>query len=300
MTVMHYKAEFWSKVLLEAYRKKLVFASPFVINRDYEDELARFGDTIHITSLADPTISNYTPGAGLTYQQMQDAGQTFVVDQAKSWSSQMNDVDRRQQVGDLQGYFEDRAAYRIADTQDQYVASLYTGVDPANVNGSNGAPLTPGLYTTANPADFYLKVILPMRTLLSQNNVPDDGNRYAVLPPWAMTLAAQTQAFVAYPGYNGEAGQVMENGYCGKLGGFNLLESNNAVQSVAGGPGTGVWAMQFGHNSAITFADQIQENEALRAQGDFADLIRGLAVYGAKLTRPEAIAVSYVLRPTGA
>lgn len=298
MTVLHYKAEFWSKVLLEAYRKKLIFGSDLVINRDYEDEVSRFGDTVHITSLADPTISTYSPGSTLNYQQLQDAGQSFVIDQAKSWSAQMNDVDRRQQVGDLQGYFEGRAAYRIADTQDQFIASLYTGVDPANVLGSSASPLTPALYTPSTPADFYLKVILPLGVLLDEQNVPSEG-RYLACPPWGVAMAAQTQAFVQFPAAGGGAGEVMASGAVGELGGFTIMKSVNTVQTVAGGPGTGVWAFQAGHNSAITFADQIAENEALRSQADFADLIRGLNVYGGKLTRPEAIAIAYVLRPSG-
>jgi hypothetical protein len=300
MSVVTYKAEFWSNVLLAAYMKKLVFGSEYVINRDYEGQISRGGDTVHITSLADPVISNYTLGQNLSYQQLQGSGQSFTVDQAKSWSAQMEDVDRRQQVGDLQGYFEGRAAYRLADVMDQFIASLYTGVAPANILGTSAAPLTPALYNpTSAPADFYLKVILPLKVLLSQQSVPDDGNRYIVLPPWAMALAAQTQAFVAFPGYTGDPGTVMENGAVGRLGGFVLLESNNAVQTVAGGSGTGVWAIQAGHNSAITFADQIVQNEALRSQGDFADLIRGLHVYGGKVVHPEALAVAYVLRPTG-
>lgn len=299
MSVVAYKAEFWSNVLLAAYMKKLIFGSEYVINRDYEGQITRGGDVVHITSLADPVISNYTMGQTLSYQQLQGAGQSFIVDQAKSWSAQMEDVDRRQQVGDLQGYFEGRAAYRLADVMDQFIASLYTAVAPANVIGTSGAPISPALYTTANPADFYLKVILPLKVLLGQANVPDDGGRYIVLPPWAMALAAQTQAFVAFPGYTGQPGDVMANGAVGRLGGFVLLESNNAVQTVAGGPGTGVWALQAGHNSAITFADQIVQNEALRAQGDFADLIRGLHVYGGKVVHPEALAVANVLRPLG-
>lgn len=298
MTVLHYKAQFWSKVLLEAYRKKLIFGSSMVINREYEDEVSRFGDTVHITSIADPTIGSYTPGGTLNYQQFTDAGQTFVIDQAKSWSAQMNDVDRRQQVGDLQSYFEGRAAYRIADVQDQFIASFYTGVDPANVLGSSASPLTPAVYTPTTPADFYLKVILPLGVLLDQQNVPDDG-RYLACPPWACALAAQTQAFVQFPNASGGAGSVLASGAVGELGGFTIMKTVNAVQTVGGGPGTGVWALQAGHNSAITFADQIAENEALRSQSDFADLIRGLNVYGGKLTRPEAIAVAYVLRPAG-
>lgn len=299
MSVQHYKAQFWSQVLLESYMRKAVYASDFVINRDWEGEIQRQGDTVHITSIADPTISNYTLGGTLNYEQIQDSGQSFQVDQAKSWSAQMEDVDRRQAVGALQPYFEGRAAYKLAQVVDQYVASLYTGVAPANVLGSSASPLTPATYSSTAVADFYLKVIIPLGVLLDQADVPDDGGRYLTLPPWAMGLAAQTQAFVAFPGYTGAPGEVMANGAVGRLGNFTLMKTNNAPQPVAGGAGVGVWAIQAGHNSAITFADQIVQNEALRSQNDFADLIRGLHVYGAKLVHPEGIAVAYVQRPAG-
>lgn len=300
MSVLHFKPELWSKILLGALQKKLVFAGPMVVNRDYEGEISGPGDTVHITSLSDPTISNYTPNSTLNYQVLTDAGQTLQIDQAKSWSVQIDDVDRRQAMGDMQTWTEGRAAYRIADIADQFIASQYTGLAAANALGSSASPLTPGLYNPSTaPADFYVKVVLPLKVLLGQQNVPDDGNRYLIVPPWARGLIEQTQAFIAFPGAGGDAGQVMQAGFFGKIGGFNLMESNNAVQTVAGGPGTGVWAIQAGHRDAITYAEQIVQTEALRAQATFADLVRGLHVYGAKVIRPEALAVAYTLRPTG-
>jgi len=231
---------------------------------------------------------------------LNDAGQTLQVDQAKAWSVQVDDVDRRQAMGDMQSWMEERAAYRVADTADQFLAAQYVGVASANVLGTSGSPITPGLYNPSSaPADFYVKVVLPLKVLLGQQNVPDDGNRYLIVPPWARGLIEQTQAFVAFPGGGGGAGAVMQNGFFGKIGGFNLMESNNSVQVVPGGPGTGVWAIQAGHRDAITYAEQIVQTEALRAQATFADLVRGLHVYGAKVIRPEAMAVAYTLRPTG-
>ena len=50
---------------------------------------------------------------------------------------------------------------------------------------------------------------------------------------------------------------------------------------------------------AITFAEQIVQTEALRLQTTFADAVRGLHVYGAKLVRPDHIAVAGVIRPAG-
>ena len=49
----------------------------------------------------------------------------------------------------------------------------------------------------------------------------------------------------------------------------------------------------------MTYGEQITETEALRLQTTFADGVRGLHVYGAKLVRPDAIAVAYVERPSG-
>lgn len=298
MTFLHYKPQVWSKVLLASLEKELVFGSDMVINHDYQGEIQRLGDVLHISSITDPVINTYVPYAGLTYQQVGDAGQSLQIDQAKDWAAQIADIDRAQTMNNFQGFFEDRAAYKLADQMDQFIASMYTGCASANVLGSSGSPITPGLYSSSSVADLYLKILLPLGVLLTQANVPKKG-RYCILPAWGMALAAQAQAFVAFPGYNGGVGDVMANGKCGMLAGFTLMESNNTVQAVPGAPGTRVDVIQAGHSMAITFGDQVAENEALRSQNDFADLIRGLHVYGAKLTRPEAVAVAYALRPVG-
>ena len=42
----------------------------------------------------------------------------------------------------MQSYLEDRAAYKLADTADQFIAGLYTGVAYANVLQVSGTPST--------------------------------------------------------------------------------------------------------------------------------------------------------------
>jgi hypothetical protein len=46
-----------------------------------------------------------------------------------------------------------------------------------------------------------------------------------------------------------------------------------------------------GHSIATTFAEQINKVEAYRPQDSFSDAIKGLYLYGAKVVRPEALAV---------
>lgn len=98
---------------------------------------------------------------------------------------------------------------------------------------------------------------------------------------------------------DGSTGAIMQRGFVGSIQNFNVLVSRNSVQAVAGGPGVGVWAIQAGHNMAITYAEQILKTEAMRSERGFRDLVRGLHVYGAKVVHPEALAVAYVQRPVG-
>ncbi|MEV5710168.1 coat protein [Actinoallomurus sp. NPDC052274] len=304
MSVLNFKPEIWSKVILGALQKRLVYGSPMVVNNDYEGEVSGPGSTVHITQFGDPQVSSYSPGGTITYQPLNDVGQTLVIDQARSFSFSIDDVDKRQAAGDMQRYLETRAAYKLADVTDQFIASKYTLAAANNILGSTGSPLTPQPYSlggasTWHPADFWTMVLEPLKVRLDEANVPEDG-RYIVVPPWAHSLITQTQGFVAETDSAGNATPAMQRGFMGMISGFGaVLKSNNCPQPVAGGPGTGVWAVMAGHPMAITFAEQIAETEALRLQTTFADGVRGLHVYGAQVIRPDCIAVAYVQRPTG-
>lgn len=304
MTIQLFKPELWSKILLQAEQKALVFGSPMVVNRDYEGEIKGPGDTVHITAIADPVISDYAPNQGITYQTVEDEGQVLTISQKKYFAFEIDDVDELQANGEMQPYLEDRASYRLAEKADEWLASFYTGVNAGNVVGgttvttsslASGNYLTPLLYSSTHPADFYTQVLIPLKMRLDLANVPQAG-RYCIVPTWAEALLAQTQAFVAFPGTDGGAGAVMSEGFIGRAAGFNILQSNNCVQY----DGTNhAYAIQAGHPMAMSFAEQILKTEALRLQNTFADSVRGLHVYGGKLVKPEAIAVAGVQNPYG-
>jgi P22 coat protein - gene protein 5 len=206
----------------------------------------------------------------------------------------------------MQAYLENRAAYKLADTADQFIAGLYTNVAYSNVLQNSGTPSTTAgseivvnTYggSSTNPADFYLKVVLPLKVLLDEAYVPQRG-RYLVIPPWAMALLEQTQAFVsvATPAQQ----EVFSSGMIGQVAGFDVYVSNNSIDfDPTANSNQGGWIVQAGHPMAITFAEQIVQTEALRLQTTFADAVRGLHVYGGRLVRPDHIAIAGVQRPTG-
>ena len=79
--------------------------------------------------------------------------------------------------------------------------------------------------------------------------------------------------------------QRLLNGQIGEAAGFTVLKSNNSV-NVTGDD----WSVMAGHPSAITYAEAINEVEAYRPESSFADAIKGLHLYGAKLVRTNGIA----------
>jgi hypothetical protein len=304
MSVLAFKPELWSRVILAAEKKALVFGGPGVVNDDYEGEISGPGTTVHITQFGDPEVSDYAPNESISYQELDDAGQELLIDQRKYFAFVIDDVDKRQAAGDMQGYLEDRAAYKLADTADQFIAGFYTGVANANILlGADGSTssliaaneLAPAVYGGASsaPADFYLKVVLPLKVRLDEAYVPKQG-RYLIVPPWAESLLEQTQAFVsvATPAQQ----EVFAEGLIGRVAGFDVYVSNNSVQFDQTNNG---WVVQAGHPMALTFAEQIVQTEALRLQTTFGDAVRGLHVYGGKLVRPDHIAVAGVKRPAG-
>jgi len=304
MSVLAFKPEVWSKVILAAEKKSLVFGGPGICNDDYEGEISGPGTTVHITQFGDPEVSDYAPNETIEYQELDDAGQELLIDQRKYFAFTIDDVDKRQAAGDMQAYLEDRAAYKLADTADQFIAGFYTGVSYANLllgadatnpsTNTNNA-IAPAVYggSSSAPADFYLKVVLPLKVRLDEAYVPKQG-RYLIVPPWAEALLEQTQAFVsvATPAQQ----DVFREGLIGRVAGMDVYISNNSVEFDVTNNG---WVVQAGHPMAITFAEQIVQTEALRLQTTFADAVRGLHVYGGKLVRPDHIAIAGVKRPAG-
>jgi hypothetical protein len=79
---------------------------------------------------------------------------------------------------------------------------------------------------------------------------------------------------------------TLRNGEIGQAAGFRVLQSNNVPET----SGT-KYRIIAGHPMAISFAEQINKVEAFRPERRFADAMKGLHLYGAKLVRNTAIAV---------
>ncbi|MGM9380336.1 phage major capsid protein [Streptomyces antibioticus] len=279
MSIKRFRPEIWSAKLLVALRKSLVYAGPGMVNRDYEGEIQEAGDTVRITSISRPTIGTYTPNSTvITPEELTDAQRTLVVDQSKYFAFKVDDVDKRQAKGDVMPQAMSEAAYGLRDVVDQYVASLYTQAQSANQLGTISVPV-------ANPEYFYTKIVVPLEVALTEANVPEEG-RYMVVPPWLYGRALLDPNFINAE-KSGDGGQALRNGYVGRAGTFTIYRSNNCPN-----PTGDDYVVTAGNSTAISFAEQINKTEAYRPESSFSDAIKGLALYGAKVIRPEALATA--------
>jgi N4-gp56 family major capsid protein len=284
VSIKRFKPEIWSATLLVNWRKALVYGGPGMINRDYEGDIAAAGDTVRITSISDPTVNDYVPNVtSVEPEELNDAQRTLLIDQSKYFAFKVDDVDKRQAKGDVMSEAMSRAAYKLADQVDQYLASFYTGVVPANVIGSTGAPID--THTTAT--DAYDKVLVPLRTRLTKANVPTQG-RWVVASPELMASLLLDPRFIK-ANEAGDGGQALRNAVVGRAAGFNIYESNNTPN-----PTGDTQVITAGTSAAVTFAEQISETEAFRPEKGFGDAIKGLGVYGGKLVRPDGLAIAYI------
>lgn len=280
MAVDTFIPEVWASQLLIALQARYVFAQGGVINRDYEGDIAAYGDTVHIGSLTAPTVATYTKNStSISPATLTTTDQTLLIDQSKYFAFEIDDVDKRQvrNDGDLMAKAAFLAAQELVKTTDAFLSGLMTT--------NAGAVLTAQDVATADAA--YL-LVRNLRVKLDKANVPTDG-RFLIVSPEFYALILGDPRFIDASKYGTNA--PIMNGEVGRIVGFSVIVSNTLP---AGTAGTSPEVSNFvvaGHSMATTFADQINSIEAYRPQDSFSDALKGLHLYGAKVVRPEALAV---------
>lgn len=279
MAITRFRPEIWSALLLSSLKKAHVYGA--LCNRDYEGEIQAAGDTVRITSISRPSINTYGRNADITYEELTDAQRTLVVDQERYWAFSLDDLDKAQAKGDVVPAAMEESAYGLGDVADQYIASLYTQAAAANVISA----------VAISDGDAAYNSLVDLSVKLGEANVPTMG-RWVVVPEWYYGMLLKNANFINAE-KSADGGQALRNGFVGRAAGFDIYRSNNVPN-----PTGENFAVTAGVPQAITFAEQVTRTEALRSEQRFADRVRGLYNFGAKVIRPDAIAVLTATRPT--
>jgi hypothetical protein len=149
---------------------------------------------------------------------------------------------------------------------------------------------------TALPTAYVSPVMLinRMGRLLDQQNVDKQG-RWVVIDPIMMEILMDEDSRFLNADF-GDSGALRNGLALSNWNGFRVYVSNN-LPKVGGGAGTTGTANQntdygvivAGHESAVATAEQINKTETYRDPDSFADIVRGMHLYGRKILRPEAL-----------
>ena len=248
-----------------------------VVNTDYQGEITSYGQSVRIVQVGPVTVNSYTPGttSDLTIEQLPVAGQTLHIDQGVSYSFTIEDVDNAQSRVKILSDGVTQAAWSLRDNIDAYVAGLRTYAAVA----VGGTATTGADITSTNVLVYFMEAARK----LDETNTPT-ADRWAAVPAWLAhkaTLAGIVQKT--------DNSAVFENGFIGRVYGFDMYSSNNitALSSTTRYPAL------FGYRGSISMAVQVMSAEIVRPSKQFVTLAKGLAYYGAKVTRPNNLGVLY-------
>lgn len=279
MAVTNFIPDLWSARLLVALRKAHVAGN--LVNRDYEGEISREGDTVKITSINDVTIGTYTAHTDITVEDIDDATRALLIDQAKYFAVELDDIEAAQQKKGGRSALDqavDNAAYQLRDVSDAFLLSTMSTA----VQGTANDLGTVAIHTDSRKL---YEAFVDLSVVLDESNVPEEA-RFAVVKPSVYGRLLKLDEFIAAGDALGAATRT--NGYVGEVAGLSIYKSNN-MPTVTDAAATG-GAVIAGSRIATTYAEQIVSVEGARMEKRFADMVKGLHVYGAKVVRPTALA----------
>lgn len=269
MSLTNFTPELWATMLMtdrpkETVMAKLCYTGPFL------GDIKSKGDIVHIAGVGRPTIYDYTKGQTLTTEYLSDSNVDLIIDQAKYFDILLDDIDAKQAAGQIMTVQMQEARRALAETLDAYIAGLY---------GSACTTVTQTAVTSAN----VISTISDGLVALMENNIPTNEEICLVVSPKVYAkmkiadILFNTDNSKTLLGYMGSAPDFMN---------ASVYVSNNlTVQNT-----TGSYCMMF-TKKAIALAEQIPATsiEKFRPSTTFADAIKCLHLYGAKVIKPKEL-----------
>jgi hypothetical protein len=304
----NFSPEIFSQKVLMFFRTASVVEG--VTNNDYFGELASYGDSVRIMLEPVLTVSEYKRGGTVASEALQDNEITIEIDKANKFAFQVDDIEEKLSHVNWEQLATGSATYALKNSYDKEVLDFMSkGAQAANIVNAGGTHAAAQEDTNAITLGHGATETDPLNLLsllalkLDEAEVPEEG-RYVVISPRFMELLARTDSKLLSTDYNqGEGG--LKNGLVmqGKLRGFSLYKTNNAPKyTEADGTLLGITSPSgiigdvviAGHMSAVATVSCIDKVEKIRAETTFADIVRGLHVYGRAIIREESLAVAYV------
>lgn len=266
MAIVNFISTIWSENLLKQLDKKYI--GVLNCNRDFEGEITEQGSTVKINGVGDVTVSDYKANTDMdTPQALSDYFYLLKINQAKYFNFQIDDIQKAQANPKLMDEAMRVAAAALANQADAYVYSLYSEADSV-------------ITDDAVTAEKMINHIIDVRTRMAKINVNNPDDIVVEVTPEIAALILKAKIDLGT-----DNSDALESGYLGKIAGCKIFVSNNVVVN------SGYHKCLVRTKRAIAFAEQISEVEAYRPEKRFADAVKGLHLYGAKVIYPDELIV---------
>ena len=236
-------------------------------NREFEGEIKQKGSVVSIVGVGAVNVFDYTKDTDMSSPQtLSDSAANLVINQAKAFNFQIDDIDRAQCTPKLMNQAMKVAASALAKTADTYIYSLYD---------KGGKTITEDATTTSNIIDH----IIDARTELFKNNVADADDIVIEVSPAVAALILKAKMNLS-----SDNTETLDCGCIGSVGGCRIYVSNNIATATSSNV---LYHKCLARTKrAIAFAEQLSEINAYRPEKRFADAVKGLHLYGAKVVYP--------------
>lgn len=265
MAITNFIPTVWSSAILENFKSAQSIIP--TCNRQYEGDVAP-GNEVKITGITTPSIQDYSSTRTLTIDALSDSTQSLLINQEKAFSFKVDDVDRVQAAGSFEPVTADAGRALAEDAESYVIAQM-------KANGTSA-----GTTAITTSAHAYAAVVA-IRQALGKAKVPAANRFLAVSPEFASLLLAEGSKLTSVntAGSDGE----LRNGVIGNLLGFTVIE-HPLLTHTSNRPA----AIGY-HGPSVGYVGEIAKTEAGRMELAFADYIRSLNVYGAKVLRATAV-----------
>lgn len=267
MAITSFIPTVWSETLTKELDKQYVGVRN--CTREFEGEIKGKGSILKICGVGPVNVFDYSKNQDMedTLQELDDNHISLAITESKAFNFQIDDVDKVQSKPALMRAAMSNAANALAEVADRFVYSLYTDIKSKN-------------YTSWGSLDEenVIDLIVGLREKFYKNNVNNNADIVLEVPPYVASIILRAK--IATMSDNTEE---IANGYIGKIAGFKIFVTNSL-------PVDGAEHICIARTTrAIAFAEQLNEIEAYRPEKRFADAVKGLHLYGAKIVYPDEI-----------
>ena len=265
MAIENFISTVWSENMLRALDTAYIGVAN--CNREYEGEIREKGGKVKICGLGAVSVGNYFKNNNIDPpEELSDTCRELEIDQAKYFNFQIDDIDLAQSSPRLMELAVKNAANALAQAAEQHVYSLNCRADHV-------------IDVHTPTVDNIINTLIDARTMLLRENVTDPSDIVIEVTPEIAGLILKAKVNLSTDNY-----ETLENGCIGSIGGCKIFVSSNIpVCTDENVP----YAQCIARTKrAIAFAEQLSEVEAYRPEMRFADAMKGLHLYGAKVVYP--------------